>query len=117
MLFDKVVLITLVSAVSVLAGPLAGRQADTGGPPCAQGLFSYPTCCATDVLGVASLDCVPPSVKPSDLEELQNLCAEGGKQAKCCAVPVVSRTYKLIRDLLLTLQQGGQGVLCQNAVR
>jgi hypothetical protein len=70
MLFNKVVLITLVSAVSVLASPLASRQADTGGPPYTQGLFSYPTCYATDVLGVASLDYVPPSIKPSNLEEL-----------------------------------------------
>lgn len=44
----------LCFASMAVALPNARRQAYT---PCDTGLYSSPECCATDVLGVADLDC------------------------------------------------------------
>lgn len=40
-------------ATGVLAAPTNGGSFD----PCPKGLFSVPECCATDILGLADLDC------------------------------------------------------------
>ncbi|KAI1744450.1 hydrophobin 2 [Xylaria scruposa] len=63
---------------------------------CPDGLYSNPQCCATDVLGVADLDCHSPSSVPSDVTNFRNICAAGGQRARCCVIPVL-----------------GQAVLCQ----
>ncbi|KAI1494592.1 hydrophobin [Biscogniauxia mediterranea] len=63
---------------------------------CPSGLYSSPQCCATDVLGVADLDCHSPSSSFTSSSSFQSVCAAGGQRARCCVIPVL-----------------GQSVLCQ----
>ncbi|KAM3528963.1 hypothetical protein NHJ13051_002109 [Beauveria bassiana] len=65
---------------------------------CPPGLYSVAQCCSTDVLGVADLDCSVPSDPPGK-HSFKEICAEVGKQAKCCVLPVA-----------------GQDLLCQDAI-
>ncbi|KAI1842943.1 hypothetical protein JX266_010796 [Neoarthrinium moseri] len=60
------------------------------------GLYNTAQCCATDVGGVADLDCKNPSAIPSSPTNFKELCAAVGKTAECCVIPVL-----------------GQDVLCQ----
>ncbi|TLD33616.1 hypothetical protein PspLS_00262 [Pyricularia sp. CBS 133598] len=62
-------------------------------------LYSSAQCCATDVLGVADLDCAVPSTLPTSASSFTNICAELGQRARCCVLPVA-----------------GQAVLCQAPV-
>ena len=50
------VLALTVVVVAVLGVPVAHTEPEKG-PVCPNGLYSVPQCCATDVLGVANLDC------------------------------------------------------------
>lgn len=57
--------------------------------PC-EGLYGNAKCCATDVLGIADLDCKDVDKTPTDATDFKDICAEGGQQAYCCAIPAVS---------------------------
>ncbi|KAI1809424.1 hydrophobin-like protein [Poronia punctata] len=67
--------------------------------PCPSGLFANPQCCATDVLGLANLNCGSPSKVPTSASTFKSICATGGQRARCCAIPVA-----------------GQALLCQTPV-
>ncbi|KAI0097540.1 fungal hydrophobin-domain-containing protein [Nemania sp. FL0031] len=73
----------------------------TGTPyePCPSGLYSVPQCCATDILGLADLDCHSPAAVPQSASEFRFDCATGGQRARCCVVPVA-----------------GQALLCETPV-
>ncbi|KAI0506710.1 hydrophobin-like protein [Xylaria bambusicola] len=88
-------LITLASifAVAVSANPTNGGGSYNA---CPVGLYSVPQCCATDVLGVADLNCGSPSAAFNSASSFKSVCARGGQRARCCVVPVL-----------------GQAVLCQ----
>ncbi|KAJ2996953.1 hypothetical protein NUW58_g807 [Xylaria curta] len=66
---------------------------------CPNGLFSIAQCCATDILGVADLDCHSPPAIPRSAPEFRYICAAGGQRARCCVLPVA-----------------GQALLCQGPV-
>ncbi|KAI1358446.1 fungal hydrophobin-domain-containing protein [Xylaria arbuscula] len=66
---------------------------------CPSGLYSNPQCCATDVLGVADLDCGSVPAIPTSASEFQSICAAGAQRARCCVIPVL-----------------GQAVLCTTPV-
>ncbi|KAF4594860.1 Hydrophobin 2 [Ophiocordyceps camponoti-floridani] len=55
---------------------------------CSPGLYSNAQCCATDVLGVADLDCKSPSRTPTSLADFNSICAGVGNRARCCVIPV-----------------------------
>ncbi|KAI1457907.1 hydrophobin precursor [Annulohypoxylon moriforme] len=84
-------------ASAVLASP--GYGGDGSYVACNPGLYSNPQCCATDVLGVADLDCATPSKQLTSASEFEAVCAAGGQRARCCVLPVL-----------------GQDVLCQTPV-
>ncbi|OAQ68627.1 fungal hydrophobin domain-containing protein [Pochonia chlamydosporia 170] len=70
------------------------------GGVCPDGLlYTNPQCCATDVLGVADLNCENPSRQPYDGADLAAICAADGMRARCCSIPVA-----------------GQAVLCNDVV-
>ncbi|KAI1125612.1 hydrophobin-like protein [Nemania abortiva] len=79
-------------AAAVTAAPTDGPYTACGG----QGLYSVPQCCATDVLGVADLNCHSPSSYPFSVSNFRDICANGGQRARCCVLPVL-----------------GQAVLCE----
>lgn len=78
--------------------------------PCS-GLYGTSQCCATDVLGIADLDCAnrklpPDSIQPetgdmalttvsaptvpTNATDFTAICADVGQRARCCAIPIVS---------------------------
>jgi hypothetical protein len=57
--------------------------------PCS-GLYGTSQCCATDVLGVADLDCANPPTVPTDAANYTAICADIGQRARCCVLPIVS---------------------------
>ncbi|KAI1734912.1 hydrophobin precursor [Xylaria scruposa] len=83
--------VTLLAS-AVMASP---SKRNTGNPTpydaCPDGLYSVPQCCATDVLGVADLDCHSPSAVPSNVFNFRDICANGGDRARCCVVPVLGQ--------------------------
>ncbi|RWA09564.1 hypothetical protein EKO27_g5541 [Xylaria grammica] len=84
-----------VAAIAAPAPELADRQTYV---PCS-GLYGTSQCCATDVLGVADLDCANPPSVPTSADEFTSICSAIGQRARCCVLPVL-----------------GQDVLCQTPV-
>ena len=66
--------------------------------PCS-GLYGTAQCCATDVLGVADLDCGNPPETPTSADKFSGVCADIGQRARCCVLPILE-----------------QGVLCNTPV-
>ncbi|POS72270.1 fungal hydrophobin [Diaporthe helianthi] len=58
--------------------------------PCS-GLYGTAQCCATDVLGVADLNCADPPTVPTDASVFQADCAAIGQQARCCVLPILEQ--------------------------
>ncbi|KAH6643598.1 fungal hydrophobin-domain-containing protein [Boeremia exigua] len=74
----------LALAAAAFAAPLEERQAGL----CASGT---PQCCATDVLGIAVLNCAAPNPSPTGINDFIDVCAAGGQQAKCCLLPILDQ--------------------------
>ncbi|KAJ4374957.1 hypothetical protein N0V83_002036 [Neocucurbitaria cava] len=74
----------LAFAVAAMAAPLEERQT----PLCTSGTA---VCCATDVLGLADLDCTPPPTTPTDINDFIDTCTAEGQQAKCCILPILDQ--------------------------
>ncbi|KAI1753058.1 fungal hydrophobin [Xylaria castorea] len=93
--------VTLLAS-AVMANPVkrTGGDGGHGGNPtpydACSGLYDSLQCCATDVLGVADLDCLTPDAVPTSPQVFEKICATGGQRARCCIIPVA-----------------GQDVLCQ----
>ncbi|OAQ22303.1 hydrophobin 5 [Linnemannia elongata AG-77] len=83
--------LSLILATFLVSTVLAGGA-------CPDLLYSIPTCCSTDVLGLADLSCSTPKSASSG-SDLKSSCASDGKAAKCC-------TPELLEI----------GVLCQDPV-
>ncbi|KAF2155417.1 hypothetical protein K461DRAFT_292280 [Myriangium duriaei CBS 260.36] len=77
-----------LAATAVMAMPanLAPRQATI-----CTGLYGTPQCCATDVLGVADLNCANPPAAPTSEQNFVDTCAAIGQQARCCAIPILGQ--------------------------
>lgn len=106
---------TVLSLLTVALAAPAVIERQVPYIPCS-GLYSNAQCCATDVLGVADLDCANRELFLSDKHQLalrrpnpdtsvltatetvtsaanfQSTCAAIGQRARCCVLPVVS-TY------------------------
>jgi hypothetical protein len=92
-----IALIISALAATAFAYPTNDQPA-TGFVACANNgvLFSAPNCCATDVLGLANLDCTTPPKVPTSPSDFQAVCAAIGKRPRCCVAPLL-----------------GQALLCQ----
>lgn len=62
--------------------------------------YSNAQCCATDVLGVADLDCADPPTVPSNATAFQADCATMGLSARCCVLPIVCTCHLYSRSLV-----------------
>ncbi|KAM0347648.1 hypothetical protein ACHAPU_004661 [Fusarium lateritium] len=58
--------------------------------PCS-GLYASSQCCATDVLGVADLDCGNPPTAPTDATDFSAVCSAIGQRARCCVLPILDQ--------------------------
>ncbi|KAF5687636.1 trihydrophobin [Fusarium globosum] len=94
MQFSVAIVTLLATAVSTLPTK-EKRQADI---PCS-GIYSLFQCCATDVLGLANLDCTSPPSTPINDINFQNVCSPIGKRSRCCVAPLL-----------------GQALLCQSPI-
>ena len=75
-------------AAAVPTAEMAERQAPY--VPCS-GLYGTAQCCATDVLGVADLDCGNPPETPSDADKFSGICSDIGQRARCCVLPILEQ--------------------------
>lgn len=75
-------------AAAVPTAEMAERQASY--VPCS-GLYGTAQCCATDVLGVADLDCGNPPDTPANADNFSKVCAEIGQRARCCVLPILEQ--------------------------
>jgi len=82
----------ILAATTILASPAVSIEKRQQAV-CTSGLYTTPQCCATDVLGIADLDCAAPPVTPTSNVDFINVCAtvKGGQQAKCCLLPVLGQ--------------------------
>ncbi|KAK8083974.1 hypothetical protein PG996_002755 [Apiospora saccharicola] len=89
--------IIIALAATAFANPILQRNGgggggdggDCGGSPLAASMTL--ACCATDVGGVAGLNCANVSELPKSAENFQEICAGSGQQAKCCTLPVLGQ--------------------------
>ncbi|KAL7628420.1 hypothetical protein AAE478_002623 [Parahypoxylon ruwenzoriense] len=86
----------LAGLVTVAAAPAAVEQRQTYAP--CSGLYGTAQCCATDVLGLADLDCANPPETPTSTSNFTDICAGVGQRARCCVLPLL-----------------GQGLLCADS--
>ncbi|KAI0550722.1 Cerato-ulmin hydrophobin family [Xylaria curta] len=93
------IIATLFAAIAA-AAPAPEVESRQAAPyvPCS-GLYGTSQCCATDVLGVADLDCANPPSVPTDAANFSAVCSAIGQRARCCVLPVL-----------------GQDLLCQTPV-
>ncbi|KAI8946733.1 hydrophobin-like protein [Xylaria longipes] len=109
---------TLIALAGVFATAVSAVPGGGSYVPCPSGLYSVPQCCATDVLGVADLNCNsrefnPPSLDiqhaggqkrtaftnleitasavPTSADSFKSTCAAGGQRARCCVIPVLGQ--------------------------
>jgi hypothetical protein len=54
-------------------------------------LYSSALCCATDVLGLADLDCAPPPKVPTSSSDFQAVCTAIGQRPRCCLAPLLGQ--------------------------
>ncbi|KAH8169305.1 fungal hydrophobin domain-containing protein [Sarocladium implicatum] len=88
MQFLTVALVAFAGIASAApSAPLDSRQVFQ---PCS-GLYSSPQCCATDVLGVADLDCGQPPENPTDADNFSEVCSAIGQRARCCVLPILDQ--------------------------
>ncbi|KAI1325009.1 Cerato-ulmin hydrophobin family [Xylariaceae sp. FL0255] len=92
-------LIAALFAASVIAAPAPEQHLEQRTYTPCTGLYGTAQCCATDVLGVADLDCADPPSVPTSAANFQSVCAAEGLTAECCVLPILE-----------------QGVLCQTPV-
>jgi hypothetical protein len=107
----KLSLIAFASLVAFASGgpvanEIAKRQAPAPPTPVApapalcSGTTGTRQCCATDVLGLADLDCADPKTRPTSFANFTAMCAGIGQRARCCAIPIL-----------------GQALICGDPVR
>lgn len=94
---------TLFFAAAALAAPAPASDLDNRQTyvPCS-GLYGTSQCCATDVLGVADLDCANPPTVPTSADTFSSICSAIGQRARCCVLPVLGQ------DLLCQTPAGVQ---------
>lgn len=80
-------IVALFLGVAAASPLLDTRQTYT---PCS-GLYGTAQCCATDVLGVADLDCADPPTTPTNATNFQSECAAIGLSARCCVLPILEQ--------------------------
>ncbi|KAI1370632.1 Cerato-ulmin hydrophobin family [Hypoxylon crocopeplum] len=87
MKFITAALATIFTGVALAAPTVEERQTYI---PCS-GLYGTAQCCATDVLGVADLDCADPSATPTDATDFSAVCSAIGQRARCCVLPILEQ--------------------------
>ncbi|KAK1472532.1 hypothetical protein CTAM01_16373 [Colletotrichum tamarilloi] len=88
-----------ILATAVIAIPTGNTGGGSAPYDACSGLYDSLQCCATDLLGVADLDCASPATVPTSASDAKSICAKVGQRARCCVLPIL-----------------GQSILCQTPV-
>ena len=91
MQFYTILALATAAIAMPAAAPISGLEARQA-PVCGSGNAQ---CCATDVLGVADLDCANPTFAFTTGQEFVDGCAAIGQRARCCLIPIVSTIARL----------------------
>ncbi|KAI0872987.1 hydrophobin-like protein [Hypoxylon argillaceum] len=83
---------SIFAIIGFVATAVTAIPTDTPYDACVSGLYSVPQCCATDVLGVADLNCHSPSAVPFSASNFRDICANGGQRARCCVLPILGQS-------------------------
>ncbi|KAF2758627.1 hydrophobin 2 [Pseudovirgaria hyperparasitica] len=84
----SLLLFLLLLTTTTTASALVRREYDA-----CTGHYNTAQCCATDVQGVADLDCANPAAVPVSADDFVAVCAGVGQRARCCVAPVVSTSF------------------------
>ncbi|KAK4214311.1 fungal hydrophobin [Rhypophila decipiens] len=79
-----------ILAQTALALPAQVEERQVPYVPCS-GLYGTSQCCATDVLGLADLDCGNPSAAPTSADNFSEICSAIGQRARCCVLPLLDQ--------------------------
>ncbi|KAI0016270.1 hydrophobin precursor [Xylariomycetidae sp. FL0641] len=85
------VVVSFLATLAMASPAKRGGGGEGGDYVACSGIYSSAQCCATDVLGVADLDCANPSSTPTSAESFEEICAGGGQRARCCVLPVAGQ--------------------------
>merc|ERR1711939_1217513 len=88
----QTIVLALAGASTAMAAALPGKSTlmDRQALLCS-GASSTPLCRATDVLGIADLDCAAPPETPTDPDNFGEICAAIGQRARCCLLPILEQ--------------------------
>ncbi|CCC10469.1 hypothetical protein SMACR_08025 [Sordaria macrospora] len=82
---------TVLSLLTVaLAAPAAVVERQVPYTACT-GLYGTAQCCATDILGLADLDCANPPATLTSAVQFQATCSDIGQRARCCLLPILGQ--------------------------
>ncbi|GAW15477.1 hypothetical protein ANO14919_048890 [Xylariales sp. No.14919] len=84
-------LFAIIGFIATAVSAVPTTNTDSPYVACPNGLYSVPQCCATDVLGVADLNCHSPSAAPFSVSNFRDICANGGQRARCCVIPILGQ--------------------------
>jgi len=88
MKFTATIVALCASFVAALPSPIEERQVPY--VPCS-GLYGTAQCCATDVLGIADLDCGNPPASVTSADNFSATCSAIGQRARCCVLPILDQ--------------------------
>ena len=88
--FASVLAITAAIAGVTIAAPTEIEDRQVPYAPCS-GLYASAQCCATDVLGIADLDCGDPTTVPTSADDFSAVCSAIGQRARCCVLPILDQ--------------------------
>ncbi|KAI0478100.1 Cerato-ulmin hydrophobin family [Xylaria cf. heliscus] len=97
-----IIIATLFAALA-LAVPAPEIETRQAAYVACSGLYGTAQCCATDVLGVADLDCANPPSVPASADNFSAVCSAIGQRARCCVLPILGQ------DVLCQTPSGVQG--------
>ncbi|KAK4619826.1 hypothetical protein CLAFUW4_10873 [Fulvia fulva] len=63
------------------------------------GLQAVPQCCELNALGVVSASCKNPTNTPHDKDSFNEDCAQDGKTAQCCLLPLLAGVSVACNDI------------------
>ncbi|KAI0475562.1 Cerato-ulmin hydrophobin family [Xylariaceae sp. FL0804] len=90
MLFSAAVSALLAGTAAAVAVPAMHNSGlEARDYTACSGLYSEAECCATDVLGVADLDCGTPPSTPANATDFSDICSAIGQRARCCVLPLL----------------------------
>ncbi|KAI1304832.1 Cerato-ulmin hydrophobin family [Xylaria venustula] len=92
-------IIAALFASAVIAAPATSELESRQAYVACTGAYGTAQCCATDVLGVADLDCANPPTVPTSADNFSAVCSAIGQRARCCILPILQ-----------------QGILCETPV-